>query len=144
VQATQGGRRTTKAPGNPATISYNSDQIPTTTPDIPKEPVPFGVKCGKKKYDEYDVSNALTAGCFYWKKGTKIANTEVRGTSWFGLEGRPTSAFDIRPSCKSMGGQSRVVKFEVLSLSTLQLWWLNHLCANICGSTFHANPCASL
>jgi hypothetical protein len=38
--------------------------------------VPFVATCGKKRYDEYDVSNALTAGCFYFKKGTKIANTE--------------------------------------------------------------------
>jgi hypothetical protein len=56
--------------------SYNSDQIPTTTVDQPKEPVPFVAQCGRKRYDEYDVSNALTAGCFYFKKGTKIGGTE--------------------------------------------------------------------
>jgi len=72
---TAGGRRTTKAPA-PKVTSYNSDQIPTTTPELPKEPVPFVATCGKKRYDEYDVSNALTAGCFYFKKGTKISNTE--------------------------------------------------------------------
>jgi hypothetical protein len=72
---TAGGRRTTKPPA-PKVTSYNSDQIPTTTTDLPKEPVPFIATCGKKRYDEYDVSNALTAGCFYFKKGTKLAGTE--------------------------------------------------------------------
>ncbi|KAF2432450.1 Ribonuclease/ribotoxin [Tothia fuscella] len=66
---TSSRRKTTKDP-NPATISYNSDQIPTTTADPIKEPVPFVARCGKKRYDEYAISNALTAGCFYWKKGT--------------------------------------------------------------------------
>jgi hypothetical protein len=75
IQATA-PRHTSKPTHNPATISYNSDQIPTTTPDLPKEPVPFVAKCGRRRYDEYAISNALIAGCFYIKKGTKAANSE--------------------------------------------------------------------
>jgi hypothetical protein len=47
---------------------------------LPKEPVPFVATCGKKRYDEYDVSNALTAGCFYFKKGVKLAGTDFPRT----------------------------------------------------------------
>jgi hypothetical protein len=38
--------------------------------------VPFIATCGKKRYDEYDVSNALTAGCYYFKKGQKLPGTD--------------------------------------------------------------------
>jgi hypothetical protein len=34
------------------------------------------VTCGKTRFNEYDVSNALNTGCYYWKKNQKIAGTE--------------------------------------------------------------------
>jgi hypothetical protein len=50
--------------------------ICTTTIDAPREPVPYAVTCGRKRFNEYDVSNALTQGCYYWKKNQKVAGTE--------------------------------------------------------------------
>jgi hypothetical protein len=50
--------------------------ICTTTIDEPKEPVPYAVTCGKTRFNEYDVTNALNTGCYYWKKNSKIAGTE--------------------------------------------------------------------
>jgi len=54
----------------------NTDVICTTTIEAPREPVPFKVTCGRLLYLEDDVSNALTAGCFYVKNKKKIGNSD--------------------------------------------------------------------
>ncbi|QDS77302.1 hypothetical protein FKW77_004532 [Venturia effusa] len=54
----------------------NPDLICTTTGQGPKEPIPYAVTCGKTRFNEYDVSNALNTGCYWFKKGTTIAGTE--------------------------------------------------------------------
>jgi hypothetical protein len=50
--------------------------IPTTTTAPPKEPVPFMTNCGRARYVEDDVSNALIAGCYYKNKTRTVNKSE--------------------------------------------------------------------
>jgi hypothetical protein len=50
--------------------------IPTTTTAAPREPVPFMTTCGRNRYVEDDVSNALIAGCYYKNKTKTVSKSE--------------------------------------------------------------------
>jgi hypothetical protein len=52
----------------------NTDLICATIVDAPEEPVPYAVMCGKARYNKFDVTNALTAGCYYWKKNQRVGD----------------------------------------------------------------------
>ncbi|KAF2666975.1 Ribonuclease/ribotoxin [Microthyrium microscopicum] len=65
-----------RSPFGPNPTPTGPQTIPTTTTDAPKEPVPFLTTCGRKKYIEYDVSNAIIGGCFYKNKTQTVNKSE--------------------------------------------------------------------
>jgi len=62
-----------RSPFGPSTSTPTGPQtIPTTTTEMPKEPVPFVTICGYTRYVEDDVSNAIISGCYYKNKTTTV------------------------------------------------------------------------
>ncbi|KAF2396847.1 hypothetical protein EJ06DRAFT_559487 [Trichodelitschia bisporula] len=108
------GPRTTTVYGTPGALPPSPTREPEpagpTSTDPPKEPVPFVVTCGRTRYVEDDISNALTAGCFYQKKGTKVNGSEfpkefVNNQGFdFGELRAPFYEFPIIPSAPYVGG----------------------------------------
>ncbi|TID18769.1 putative extracellular guanyl-specific ribonuclease T1 [Venturia nashicola] len=54
----------------------NPDLICTTANNEHKEPIPYAVTCGKSRFNQFDVSNALSTGCYWFKKNSTISGTE--------------------------------------------------------------------
>jgi len=65
-----------RSPFGPNPTVTGPQTIPTTTTEKPREPVPFLTTCGRTRYIEDDVQNALIAGCYYKNKTTTVNKSE--------------------------------------------------------------------